>query len=176
MPLAVEEQLTMRELLKDPIYKQWLKKMPSIGAAICPSGKPWRVWVQKRQGGNWARGDFETYRQAYDFMRWHLGLGVHDVALTCKIKEFRPPVVTDKSLPKRVIKVKGGPDRFVWRKRYHIPAQIGQNPLHEWCTYCRRPTIFTYFTRHHSHPQRVNGNERRCAICGIRLVAVRHYR
>lgn len=170
MPLAVEEQLTIHQLLEDSVYKKWLKKIPSIGSAICPSGKPWRVWVQMKRGGRWSRKDFEKYQEAYVFLRGQLHY-CHDAALNCKVREFRPPVVRDPALG--LVKFAG---EMVGKKRYHIPSRVGQHEMHEWCPHCRRPTIFTWFSKHHSFPKPVTSSDRRCNICGIRLIAVRHYR
>lgn len=155
MPIAgVEEQLRMAELLEDPLYKAWLKKEPRITMPITQE-KPWRVWVQKKRGGPWARADFKSYPKAWKFMRQHMKLGIHDCALGARVLFFKPPVVS---------KVSGGKKA----KRYHVPGMPGQNPAHRWCPLCRRPTIWTTFTKHHALPKhyKIAGYVVRCAICG----------
>lgn len=143
----------MRQLLEDPIYRAWIRKIPTA-RFFYPSGKPWRLWVQRETGGGWAMQDFKSYAKAFNHMNRLLKQGVHDAALGCKGEEFKPPVVKDKKVNKR---------------RYHIPAFPGQNAGHRWCGYCRRPTIFAYFKRHHALPGRdITNYDRRCAVCGHR--------
>lgn len=155
------EQLTMRELLEDPIYKKWLRVTPSYDCFIS-NGKPWRVWAQRERGKPWSRRDFAKYAEAFNFMAKLLRAGFHDVALNHKIHAFQPPVVRDKRTGK---------------KRHHIPGKPGQSAKHMWCPHCRRPTIFATFTKHHAFDRLLYNNYTpRCAICGIAETAIKHYR
>lgn len=53
------------------------------------------------------------------------------------------------------------------------PRLDGMEEEHIWCTYCRRPTVFRWFTAHHTlRNSPVAGTtdptDRRCTICGVR--------
>lgn len=151
-------QITIRELLKDPLYKKWFSTVPKLppDSAHTP---PWRIYVQAEEGGSWARTETGGYVKAYRYVAKHIR-DYHDICIQSKRHEFRPPVVKDKSTG----------------KRHYWPCPVG----HRWCPYCRRPTVFTYFSRHHLFSGR-NGfstgtsGYKRCVICGIRLVATKDY-
>jgi hypothetical protein len=135
------ESLTMYHLLKDPIYKKWIMtppKMNSVGTT-----NPWRVFVQKKEGG-WARVDFPSYAKAFNWMKNNLK-NYEDATIHCKRTRFKPPVV----------KYRG--------KKQYWPCPPG----YRWCGYCRRPTKFLYFKRHHNQPIIVS-YYKRCHICGVR--------
>jgi hypothetical protein len=142
--------ITLREQLKDPIFRAWFAKPPKEvqTAAVSP---PWYVYVQKVEGGPWSRTEVGSYVQGYRFIARNLKK-FHDMALSHKRREFKPPVVRDGS----------------GKRKYHLP----EAPGHLWCPYCRRMTRFGYFRRHHAMPPWSNSGERRCMICGIRLEAV----
>lgn len=147
--------LTLREQLRDPIYKKWFSTPPRevASAALSP---PWWVYVQKKPGGRWRRAEFASWKQGYQYVAANIKK-YHDMALVHKRQEFRPPVVRD-----------GG------KRRYHFPlAQLSYG--HHWCGYCRRLTRFAYFRKHHALPKWANSGERRCCICGIRLAAIKRY-
>jgi hypothetical protein len=145
--------MTLREQLQDPIFKKWFSTPPRerVDAAMTP---PWYVYVQTKVDGPWARAEFKSWKKGYKWLKRHLK-DYHDMSLTHKRQEFQPPVVRE-----------GG------KRRYHLPPAPG----HIWCGYCRRMTRFAYFGRHHAFGRRkggVNSGDRRCSICGIRLVALR---
>lgn len=148
--------LTLREQLKDPLYRKWFATPPRVknGAATSP---PWIVYVQKEEGGPWSRAEFDKWSDGYRFVARNLKR-YHDMALHHKRQEFRPPVVSQHG-----------------KRKYLLP----EAPGHHWCGYCRRVTRFGYFQRHHAMPKWTWGDvlaaERRCIICGIRLAAIRRY-
>lgn len=145
------QQIRLRTLLKeDTIYKQWFMKPAEI--TIFHSTPPWRIFVQKEEGGPWARGDAPTYAKAYTAVKLRLP-DVHDMTIHSKAQRFRPPV----------IKVGG--------KRVYLPMPDG----HDWCELCRRPTVFRYFKKHPSIGA-VDPEQLRCTICGIRKEALKRYR
>jgi hypothetical protein len=170
---GAEEQLTMRELLKDSLFKKWMMKPPNLGVTICYSGKPWRVWVQRELNGRWGKRDFAKYSEAWNFFVKHLKEGAYDAAISSKVKPFPPPVEKYK---KQEYTVKG--KTYVKRVPvFYIPKVPGMNPQHEWCPHCRRPTIFTTYRRHHAFAQRFNGEiKQRCSVCGIAWDNIRHYK
>lgn len=151
------DQITLRELLRDPIYKAWFQKIPKLSAEVAHT-PPWRVYVQKEQFGSWAKLELPRYVKAYGWTAKNLKL-YHDIVIMSKRQEFKPPVV----------KTSTG-------KKVYWPCPDG----HRWCPYCRRPTVFAYFSRHHMFSGRYNGNSsasgfKRCMVCGIRLVATKEY-
>lgn len=152
-----DEQITLREYLQDPIFKKWMMRLP-VHQFEHPSGLPWRVWAQRDRGGKWAKRDFATYSEAFNFMvKKLLRGGFHDFAVSARIEEFWPPAVR----------------RGIRRERY-IPAVPGQHELHRWCPHCRRPTVFTSFLKHHAFAGWSSiTSARRCSICGIAITALR---
>lgn len=151
------DQITLRELLRDPIYKKWFQTVPKLPAEVAHT-PPWRIYIQREQFGSWARLELQGYVKAYRWTAKHLK-EYHDIVIVAKRCEFKPPVV----------KTKEG-------KRVYWPVPAG----HRWCTYCRRPTVFAYFSKHHlfSGKPGYNGGiawAKRCMVCGIRAVSVKEY-
>lgn len=145
---------TLREQLADPIYRKWFATSPKM--KVSGFTPPWWVYVQREPDGPWARAEFQTWAEGYRYVAKNLKK-FHDMALTHKRQLFRPPVVTEKASGKR---------------RYHFPPGM-DDPLTQWCGYCRRVTVFRYFNRHHAFPAwACAGDERRCSICGARLRTV----
>lgn len=144
------EQVRFRVLIKDPIYRQYLQKRPTLDHIV--STAPWRVYVQLTQSGPWARKDFRTYPEAYRFLLKHYRQGAHDLSLGCKPRAFPLPQVKTKSGARQPL-IRLIPDG------------------HTWCGYCRRPTVFRYFKRHHALPKNYppNPDALRCTICACRL-------
>lgn len=144
---------TLRDQLKDPIFRKWFAKSPTINpnAAISP---PWYLYIQEKQGGPWKRAEFRDYKKAYKHVAKNIK-SYHDMALSNKRQEYQPPVVRTKS----------------GKRKYHIP----EAPGHIWCTFCRRMTRFTYFRKHHAMPGWSNEEDRRCSICGVRLKFIKRY-
>ena len=180
-----DPQVTLRELLQDPVYKQWFRKPPNLGDQFVPSGRPWRVYIQRqvtpdRPEGKWGRADFQSYAKAANFLIGHLRSGAHDGALTCPSHAFHPPVLVSKE-PKRVlvtVQLRGGKTkkvrRYAYQRYYWRPAMELYG--HQWCPYCRRPTVFAYFSRHHALPTNLClPYELRCSICGVRRTFIKDY-
>lgn len=139
---------TLREQLKDPIYRAWFAKQPRRDTNL--PYKNWRVLVQKKPGGRWRRVDFETWKQGYKFVAKNINK-YHDMALVSKLYTFRPPIVTEKSTKK---------------KRYHFPVDaLGE----QWCPFCRRMTEFKFFSQHHNMKAWLCGLTAQCHICGASI-------
>lgn len=141
--VEVTEQLTFRELLQDPIFKAWMKKVPTLRANPA-KGEPWRVYG--KTDGYWGKKEFFHYPQAFNWVARHLSR-LEDCAIHCKRQPFRPPVVKDS---------------------HGLKHNWPMPPKHRWCGLCRRPTVFGYFNKHHALPGVLAPYERRCSICGVR--------
>jgi len=146
------DQISFRELLQDPLFKEWTKKPPKL-KPLWYKSMPWYVYV--RREGRWARKEFDTYPKAFNWLVSRLKAGqVEDAAIHCKRQWFSPPLV----------KVGG--------KRTYWPMPPG----HRWCGLCRRPTVYNTFTKHHAMPAYIAPYELRCTICGGRqTLAPREY-
>lgn len=131
--------LTIHELLKNDLYKAWLKKIPKVNAG---HSDPWTVFVLS--DGRWSKRTFPRYTQAYNFMVRNLK-EYDDIVIHSNRVSFKPPVV----------KYKG--------KKQYWPSPRG----FRWCPYCRRPTRFAYFRKHRNHKM-VEPYVKRCSVCGIR--------
>jgi hypothetical protein len=139
------EQIRLRTLLsKDKFYKAWFSKPPTL--KVLHHTPPWRVYVRKEQQGSWARVDVEAFGKAHNEIVRRLP-DYWDFALHSKCQAFLPPVLKA-----------GG--KHVW-----LPMPDG----HNWCEYCRRPTVFKFFKRHPAIRQVINPDDLRCGICGARL-------
>lgn len=160
--------MTIHELLEDKAYREFFLKPPAMPRLYKANGMaPWRVYIRRDHTGPWAKKDCMTYREAFEvFKRW--SPQIHDAAITSRAVAFSPPYkmarirgqyVVHKG--KKVQKTK----LVVWTPK--VPAEEG---IHTWCPYCRRPTIFRYFSKHHAFPEGAFGigEHQRCTICGIR--------
>jgi|SRR5690606_1906910 len=145
-------QITLRELLKDPNYRAWFTKIPKL--RVVHHTPPWRLYAQREEGGKWARKDYRTYPEAYNAVRSRLQ-EFHDLIIHCKPQAFPPPII-----------------EFQGRKFYLPPP-----PGHLWCVYCRRPTVFGFFSKHHAMPGRpIPDYDLRCGGCGARHAGMKPYK
>jgi hypothetical protein len=149
--------LTLREQLQHKPFRQWMAKTPNLTA---PGRKPpWRLFVQRQDGSNWALARFMTYEAAYAYMKDHL-TEHYDMALNCSRQSFKPPVV-----------------RIAGVRLAYSPAPAGYD--HEWCGYCRRMTQFRFFINGR-HPAmknvQVDPTLKRCVICGVRHIFLHPYK
>jgi len=138
------DQVSMRELLEDELFRKWMVKVPPHALGR------WRVYVLRDRG--WQRGEIDSYHHAY---RWMASLlrreDVLDVAVNNPAFPTRQPARRTES---------GAVERW-W------PLSLAEDLRHRWCPYCRRPTVFAYFSRHHAlRTTTVDVNERRCYVCG----------
>lgn len=144
------KQLTLREQLRDPIFKKWFARNPQL-----PAG--WRVYWQKEEGDAWKHKDFMLFTEGYKFLAKKINK-VYDISLTHKLRQSRPPVVS-----------KGG------KREYYYPTIPDGCEQNHWCSFCRRITKFSYFKKHHNMPQYLDPTQLRCRICGVRYEFVRKY-
>lgn len=138
------EQIRLKTLLKDDVYyRAWFLKPPKL--RVVHHTLPWRLFIQKEKDGRWAKVDLPSYAKALAAVRLKLP-EVWDISVHCKPQSSNPPV----------LKISG--------KKVYNPIPEG----HEWCGYCRRPTVFKVFGRHPNHKYRSEPSMR-CTICGVRL-------
>lgn len=161
--------IQMSELIKDPFYKAFIDRTPELpdiatnkSLQVSP---PWVVFVQRKGEGPWGKRSFWKYKKALKFFYRALELGVHDVALNNK-RIPTPP-------PHRMVRIKGKylmvrgkrvqqTKRVWWKPKTEL---LLEQPQHYWCLYCRRPTVFKYFSRHKLRGV-VDSSVMRCTICG----------
>jgi len=172
--------ITLRELLKDPQYKQYFLKIPQLPAHVRPSSQPWKLMVLKVGEKQWRTKKFGTYKEAFLALKKLLpNESIYDMVINCPGLDWQPPI--------RLAKVKGRTDakgKPILRAVVWKPVIDADLPLHYWCPYCRRPTKFDYFSSHPAMTKQRVGRlgsavdplYLRCAICGAseRLVDLRH--
>lgn len=141
-------QITFRELVQDPLYRKWFLAKPQH------ADRRWVAWVQREEGGRWARREFDGWREGARWVVAHHER-VWDLSLCCPGRATPRPKIKTKRRTKKGLAV-----RVPW------PLPEG----HRWCPYCRRPTVFRRFSKHHAMwtMSFVNPNVRRCTACGVK--------
>jgi hypothetical protein len=148
------DQLRFRKLLAhDPIFKEWFTQKPALSTFVPPNSRPWRLFLQGEAQAPWIRTDYISYAKAFEALRENLP-NVWDLALHCKPQGHAAPIVV------------------AGKKRYYYPLPMG----HEWCMFCRRPTIFRRYKKHRNLKYPVNPEEKRCNICGARAENMKVYK
>ena len=162
--------ITIFDLLEDEDYKAFFIKNVKLPPHLL-NGKRWRLWVQLKRNRQWKKKDFASYADAFKYFRASRD-HILDAAIGCPGYEFKPP--------SKVVRVKGkyhvgndGVRRQVTKLVTWKPKlPLGEEEAHNWCPYCRRPTVFRQFSKHHallaSHTGGVGIDNRllRCTICG----------
>lgn len=166
--------ITLPELLEDPIYKAYFCRKPELPevAYMC-STPPWQLHV--RTGRTWLVASFDTYSLAFKALKPSLH-SVSDAAIVCKRYQSPPPyrTVRIKGKYKVINGIRSQETRLVqWKPK--LPMAEAD---HYWCGYCRRPTVFAYFRKHHALSDNavpIDSSVQRCTICGAseRLVTLR---
>jgi len=151
--LSKVKQVTLAELLEDPVYRQWFNQPPAETEFT-----RWRVYVKVKKKAAWAKRDFVTWKKAFKFLAKN-SRAWYDCVLVCRNNAYRPPVI-----------------RVGRKRQYYSP--IVNWPGHVWCPHCRRPTIFGWFATHHafSGTFRPLPWRKRCSICGIAQEAIKEYK
>lgn len=162
-----EVRLTLRDLLKDPVYKKWFLKTPTLEYTAATS-PPWYLYLL--DNGKWKRGNAASYKGALKWAAAHLK-EYDDIVIHSKRQAFRPIRLRKSYNPPRFYKVKGKKGKVEamevveWDKFPHD---------HMWCPFCRRPTVWIPFKWHHGFTgASVNGvlpPDNRCHCCGLRAV------
>jgi hypothetical protein len=153
------DQIIFRELLEDKVFKAWFNRIPKTQPPPSlhrPPKPAWVVYVQRERDGGWARARFHKYTEAHRYVSKHYKK-VWDLALGCHRRDYGPPLI--------VVSQNGHKRNALWR---------GVPEGHQWCGYCRRPTVFRFFSFHHSLGS-VADYEPRCSICGVRAVFLKNW-
>lgn len=173
MPHSIE-MITIHELLRDPQYREYLKKVPKLPPHYKPELKPWKLIVLKKGETAWRSKRMGTYVEAFNGLKKMLPI-IEDGTICSPALPFMPPVKT--------YKIKG---KFDNRGRPMLKSVIWQPRIdadmmpHNWCPYCRRPTVFRMAVR----STKISGGfvtppseyALRCGICGASesIVNMRH--
>jgi len=179
--LIAEEDylLTLEDLLEDPKYKEFFCKVPKL---LNPSQKtkPWRVFIQLKKDRKWRKKDFYSYTSAFKFLRKLIQAGVvQDATIHCLRQSYSPPT--------RVVRVKGkfligsdGKRRQVTRIiKWEPQLDVNDPNDYTWCPYCRRPTVFKYYAKHHAIDLKglpIDQSVARCHICGVSTRMLTNYK
>lgn len=166
MPTTTELIPFREQLVLYPQIKKLLQTKPAKLNAP-PVSPPWRVYARRTEQSGWARKEFPNYVAAYNFLKLKLPLW-YDVSITSKRQAFPAPTrivkVTRQGRPV-MVQTANGPQQ----KTKVVP--IKPPPYHLWCMYCRRFTVFTWFTTHHALKGEaalmMQQHIRRCCVCGI---------
>jgi hypothetical protein len=156
--------IRMSELLEDPTYRRFMTSKPKMPKHLrdpqVMMSAPWVVYIQRESGGPWGKKSFWKYKDALEFLsRAVYKHHVWDACLNNKRYGFEPP--------QKLVKVKGKYVNGVQVTKYirWVPKLGPGEEDHHWCKYCRRPTVFKFYSRH-----KVLGNVTqdipRCCICG----------
>lgn len=163
--------ITLSELLADKQYREFFVTKPTMPGLVHQDMKPWRVYVQRESSGPWAKKEFHTYIEAFRFLKPRLK-DIHDGTIQSKGIAWSPPHKVVKVMVRdtRGRKVQKQDDRGkpVYRRLVWQPTLPADEEIHQWCTYCRRPTVFRWFSKHHAFPRGYEFTTpyQRCAICG----------
>lgn len=161
------ELITLKELLRDPQYREFFTKVPKLPEHYTPDTRPWKLLIIKPGETVWRSKRFGTYQEAFVGLKKMMSV-IDNAAINCPALGFMPPV--------RTVRIKGKFDRrgkpilksLVWKPR--LEAEMGD---HHWCPHCRRPSIFKIASLKRSA---VQGEPMlRCMICGAseRIVNLR---
>lgn len=172
--------ITLRELLVDKTYKEFFLTRPELRPHPRTS-PPWRVYVQRKPDGSWAKKDFWSYVEAFKFLKKLLP-EIHDAAIHCRGVSYKPPSrrvrVTRGGKPV-IIKSPNGTRVQRTRLVYWTPKLEPEEAPHVWCPWCRRPVEIRWFSKHHSFngvDQVFDPSLRRCVICGASELLMRGLR
>jgi len=140
---------TWDELMKDPIYSAWAKRVPRLPVNVA-HGEPWMIVARRRSeapGSTWALKNMPVYADAYRRARRMMSTRrdeFEDIAIVSKRMLFRPPI------------------GFSWNTNRY-----------SWCGRCRRPSVFQPAFRHfalRNAPVLAEIDIERCYYCGAREV------
>jgi len=156
----------MRELLRDPQYREYLKTPP-------PEPKPywdrplWQVYIQEEAGKPWSRYTKLTYKQAWKIFVRAINAGAMDGCIRHPALSFDPPTKIVRIKGKYKIDGKGRKIQVTREVRWKAPISPDDED-HRWCRFCRRPTVFRYYRKHKGFPPgfQIDPDILRCCICG----------
>ena len=168
------EMITLKELLRDPQYREYFRKVPKLPSHYTPEMLPWKLLVLKRGELIWRSKRFGSYGDAFAGLKKMLPT-IDNAAINCPALGFMPPT--------RTVRIRGKYDKKgkqVIRTTLWIPQISSDMEPHNWCPHCRRPTIFKIAALAAKQRQgfAVPASEPalRCSICGTseRVIDLRH--
>lgn len=115
-----------------------------------------------------------SYPDAFRLLTKFLKAGVHDAAIQCRPSAFRPPMRVVKVTKNRkpvMVTIRGEQVQKTALTPWRPKLGMTDEP-HVWCGYCRRPTVFRWFMKHHALDRSTvagvfDQSVRRCTICGV---------
>jgi hypothetical protein len=135
------------ELMNDPIYRAWIKRVPKLPVNVA-HGEPWMIVAKRTSeapGASWATKKMTVYADAYRRVRrMSLTDEFEDLAIVSRRMLFRPPM------------------DFTWNTNRY-----------SWCGRCRRPSTFRFAYSHFAlrgAPVLAELDIHRCYYCGAREV------
>lgn len=163
--------MLMRELMDDPIYRAYLKRLPPRDDAFNQADQ-WRLWVRVTGTDKWLTQQYATYRDAWPVFVKQFRAG-NDPTIVSRRTFYAPPGEFYKVRVKRATPTPSGETHKIeqrWRQLFNWSPLDG-----EWCGRCRRPVKFQpLFETHHAlsrFPVVADEDNMRCPICGIRKSA-----
>lgn len=164
--------IPLSTLLEDPDYKEFFLKVPKLPAVVYSANQapPWRLYVLLKGDKNWRRKDFPAYAPAFKHLKRLLKSGkVEDAAINCRRFTSPPPLQSIRVRGKYVVGSDGVRRQVVKRVEWKPRYTRDDFEDHTWCPYCRRPTVFRYYARHHAMADlgiAIDPSVQRCCICG----------
>lgn len=161
--------ITIVDLLEDSRYKEFFCQVPKLAVPPSPGIKPWRVFILLKKNHKWAQRDFATYPEAFRFFKKALKRGlIVDGAINCRRQSFSPPIRYARIKGKYVIGSDGVKRQATKRIEWQPKLGVDDFEDHQWCPWCRRPTVFKYYGKHRAlkigFP--IDPSVPRCMICG----------
>lgn len=164
----MHNMITLDELLEDEDYKKFFITVPKLPPHYRGS-EPWKLMILKEGEQQWRTKRFNTYTEAFKALK-KLRPSIADGLINCPGLDWQPPI--------KRYRVKGRTVR-VGRKEVPMirlvtwkPKIEADMPQHHWCPYCRRPTVFDYYTVHPAMTKQRTGSGSnvdptllRCGIC-----------
>lgn len=163
--------LNIHDLLADPVYREFLTKRPTLPKHYTSANKPFRLYVLLKKDHKWHSKRFGTYDEAFTALKKYLP-HASDAAINCPGVGFSPPQRIVRIKGKYFTNAKGEKDQVTKLVVWLPKVPDGEFEDHNWCPYCRRPTVFRRFTRHHALPVSrtagvpIDPTLLRCSICG----------
>lgn len=162
---------TIRQLMKDPAYREYMKRIPPRDDAFNQSDQ-WRLWVNVPGTNRWMTAQYATYRDVWPVFVRQLRDG-NEPTITARRTFYAPPGEFYKVKVKLARPTPSGTTHRIeqrWRQTF-----AWEDMRDEWCGRCRRPVRFQpLFETHHAlkkFPVVCDEDNVRCPICGIRRVA-----
>lgn len=162
--------ITIVDLLEDSRYKEYFCQVPKLAVPPVNGAKPWRVFLKLKKNRQWAQKDFATYPEAFKYFKKALKRGlILDGAINCRRQSFAPPIRYAKIRGKFIEGSDGVKRQATKRVEWQPKLNADEYDEHQWCPWCRRPTVFKYFARHrvlNGSGIAIDPSVPRCMICG----------